>query len=188
MIILNTFKEVPDGTDILLNLLNKFKGLKREQIIIYFLQIDESCTRQRVNYMLNKLVDMKILTEHYDIISLADAEYSQNTIDAFWAALHLIDSKTEFGRAEFPSEIVLKNGHLIEEVIVMDKDSLEKLDYLSKRKIRKNQCKYNLLFTSGTIDDYDDELITDIPITLITMNFKSDGVPKLSYHEVSSCE
>lgn len=186
MILMKDFKEYPDGSDIVITLLQKFPALKREQIIIYFLQTDATFNRERVNKMLDTLIEMDELGEKDDIVKLSSTkDINKNIINSFWVLLHYLDKNTPFDQGSYPSEIIFKHDKELNEIIVMDDDSRLKMDYLSKRKHRKNECRYNFLFTSGTIDDFDDELFPDINVTLITLTPGKD-IPKLVYHEVES--
>jgi hypothetical protein len=180
------FKEYPDGSDILLSLLKKFPALKKEQIVIFFIQSDKTFNRERVIKLIEFLIEDGLLSSKGDIIKLSSTkEINENIINAFWVLLHYVNSKVEFDLGSYPSEIIFKSDDVLNEVIVMDDDSSMKMDYLSKRKHRKNKCKYNFLFTSGTIDDFDDELFPDVLLTLITMTAGKEA-PKLVYHEVEN--
>ena len=179
-------KEYPDGSDILLSLLQKFPALNKEQIIIYFIQTDKTFNRERVQKIIDFLVDDGTITEKGNIVKLSSTkETNENIINAFWVFLHYVNSNTPFDQGSYPSEIIFKNENELNEIIVMDDDSPMKMDYLSKRKHRKNRCRYNFLFTSGTIDEFDDELFSDVAVTLITMT-PGKNSPKLVYHEVDN--
>lgn len=186
MIRMRDFKEYPDGSDILLSLLQKFPALNKEQIIIYFIQTDKTFNRERVQKIIDFLIDDETLTANGNIIKLSSTkEVNENIINAFWVFLHYVNSNIPFDQGSYPSEIIFKNGNELNEVIVMDDDAPIKMDYLSKRKHRKNRCRYNFLFTSGAIDEFDDELFDDVSVTLITMT-PGKNAPKLVYHEVEN--
>lgn len=186
MILMREFKEYPDGSDILISLLQKFPALKKEQIAIFFIQKDKTFNRERVQKIINFLVEDGTLVAKNDIIKLSSTkEINENIINAFWVLLHYVNANIEFDLGSYPSEIIFKSENELNEIIIMDDDALMKMDYLSKRKHRKNKCRYNFLFTSGTIDEFDDELFNDVAITLITMTPGKD-LPKLVYHEVEN--
>lgn len=187
MILMKDFKEYPDGSDIFISLLQKFPALTKEQLAIFFLQTDATFNRERVESVIQTLEEMnEIDVVKNDVVKLSTTkDINENIINAFWVLLHYLDKKTVFDQGSYPSEIIFKSNDEMNEIIVMDNDSQLKMDYLSKRKHRKNKCRYNFLFTSGTIDDFDDELFPDINITLITM--MQDGeTPRLVYHEVDN--
>lgn len=186
MILMQELREYPDGSNVLLTLLQKFPALNKEQIIIYFMQTDTTFNRERVNSLIETLIEMDEIKEKDGIIKLASTkDINMNIIKAFWVLLHYLDKKTKFDQGSYPSEIIFKHGQEMNEIIIMDNDSQLKMDYLSKRKHRKNECRYNFLFVSGTIDDFDDELFSGINITLITFT-EGKGTPKLVYHEVEN--
>ena len=186
MFLMKELKEYPEGSDILLDLLDRFYALRREQIIIYFMQTDKTFNRNRVLQMLEALEEMELINEDSGLISLnKKGEVNEDTIKAFWAFLHYASSDTKFEAGRYPSEIVFTDDDSVHEIIAMnDDDSLEKMDFLSKRKPRNNACHYHFLFTSGTIDEFDDELFPDVDVTLITYLETEKEVPKLTYHEV----
>ena len=57
MIRMRDFKEYPDGSDILLSLLQKFPALNKAQIMIYFIQTDKTFNRERVQKIIDFLID-----------------------------------------------------------------------------------------------------------------------------------
>lgn len=179
------FKDYPEGSEKIKALLNKFDSLKKEQIIIFFLQTDKTFNRERVEELLKTLSDYGDIVIKNDVVKLKNKEVNESSIDAFWVFLHYANKNAEFDKADYPSEIVFNLDGEINEIIIMDDNALEKMDYLSKRKNRLNSCRYNFLFTSGTIDEFDDELF-DIPVTLITLTNDNKDIPKLRYHEVNN--
>lgn len=188
MILIDRYIKIPDDAELIVDLLNRFGALKEEQIVIYALQIDKCFNRNRVEKIIKTLLKKKIVERNGEVLSINDSDWDENFIDAFWVALQRINVNTHFAKAEYPSEIVLKNGNTIEEIIVMDDDSQAKISFLSKRKKGKIKEKYFLLFPSGTIDNYDDELIKNYSVTLVTMNSNGSDMPKISYHEVKNNE
>lgn len=185
MIIMKDFREYPDGSDILLSLLNKFSVLEEEQVSIFFTQTDKTFNRARVNNLVNTLIKMDVLRRDGEYLCLPEAEeIDVNTVNAFWVLLHYLNKNTKYDKAEYPSEIVFTSDDSVSEIVVMDDESLTKMDFLSKRKVRRNNCHYIFLFVSGTIDEFDDELFPDMEVTLVTIADGPKGIPKLTYHEV----
>ncbi len=186
MILMKEFKEYPDGSDILISLLQKFPALNKEQITIYFIQTDKTYNRERVQQIIKFLIEDGTLTENGNIVKLSTTkEINENIINAFWVLLHYVTANVPFDQGSYPSEIIFKSNDELNEIVVMDDDAPIKMDYLSKRKHRKNKCRYNFLFTSGAIDEFDDELFSDVAVTLITMT-PGKNSPKLTYHEVEN--
>ena len=158
----------------------------KEQIFIYFIQTDKTFNRERVEKMLETLIDRKDIVEKDGIIRLATVkDINENVIDAFWVFLHYADEDTPFNQGSYPSEIIFKKDDEVAEIVIMDDDAPIKMDYLSKRKYRKNKSRYIFAFTSGTIDEFDDELFPTVAVTLVTMSPGKD-TPKLVYHEVEN--
>ena len=191
MMMINPLREYPDGSDILFSLLKKFSVLKEEQILIFFTQFDKSFNKKRSQDLIDKLVSMgDILREKIEDCSYIkkddSADPDEYLIDAFWVFLHYADQNIRYDPGDYPAEIVFMKNKTVHEIIVMDDESEEKIDYLSKRKPRNSNCHYDFLFTSGTIDCFDDELLPADEVTLITADNLDAKTPKLLYHEIES--
>lgn len=180
-------KEYPDGTEILMNLLGIFPVLKRDQVEIYMMETDKTFNKERTKKLIGDLIEMNEIHEDKDgdLFIRIKKENRENLIKAFWVFLKFAAESFAFDIARYPAEIVFKHKDEISEIIVCDGDFLERLDFLSKRKKRKNKCHYYLLLQSNTIEDLDDDLYPDEPFTIITMSEeKNNEVPKLVYHEI----
>lgn len=180
-------KEYPDGTEILMNLLGIFPVLKRDQVEIYMMETDKTFNKERTKKLIGDLIEMNEIHEDKDgdLFIRIKKENRENLIKAFWVFLKFAAESSAFDIARYPAEIVFKHKDEISEIIVCDGDFLERLDFLSKRKKRKNKCHYYLLLQSNTIEDLDDDLYPDEPFTIITMSEeKNNEVPKLVYHEI----
>lgn len=180
-------KEYPDGTETLMNLLEIFSVLKRNQIEIYLMETDKTFNKERTKKLIDDLIEMDEIHEDEDqtLFIKTKKENRENLIKAFWVFLKFASESSAFDIARYPAEIVFKHKDEISEIIVCDGDFLDRLDFLSKRKKRKNKCHYYLLLQSNTIEDLDDDLYPDEPFTIITMSEeKNSKTPKLVYHEI----
>lgn len=179
----------PEGSEKLLSLLDEFKCLNKEQVVMFLMQTDETFNRKRCEVIINKLKKAGVITENNNYISRDNPEPDQKLIDAFWVLLHYVDGNSNVSRGRYPAEIVFEHDGVISEILVCNEDLLSKMDFLSKRYKRKNKVEYYILNNSETIDELDDELYPEEPFSIITVSGEDEnGIPKMMFHEVISSE
>lgn len=179
----------PEGSEKLLSLLDEFKCLNKEQIVMFLMQTDETFNRKRCEVIINKLKKAGVIIEKNNYISRDNSEPDQKLIDAFWVLLHYVDENSNVSRGCYPAEIVFEHDGVISEILVCNEDLLSKMDFLSKRYKRKNKVEYYILNNSETIDELDDELYPEEPFSIITVSGEDEkGIPKMMFHEVISSE
>lgn len=190
MEIIKTFKVLPDGSSRLLELLSVFNKLKKEQIIMFFLQIDPTFNRDRIENLLDEIKNLGEIEEDDNTIFLkssrANSKLYQDEIRAFWVLLHFLNKDTKFEQGRYPANIIFQNDDTISEIIVCKGDMITKMDYVSKRIERKNKTKLYFLETKDTIESLDDELFPDEPFSIITVtSVNAKGIPSMVFHNVS---
>ena len=179
----------PEGSEKLLSLLDEFKCLNKEQVVMFLMQTDETFNRKRCEVIINKLKKAGVIIEENNCISRDNSVPDQKLIDAFWVLLHYVDENSNVSRGRYPAEIVFEHDGVISEILVCDDDLLSKMDFLSKRYKRKNKIEYYILNNSETIDELDDELYPEEPFSIITVSGEDEnGIPKMMFHEVISSE
>lgn len=179
----------PEGSEKLLSLLDEFKCLNKEQVVMFLMQTDETFNRKRCEVIINKLKKAGVIIENDNFISRDNPEPDQKLIDAFWVLLHYVDENSNASRGRYPAEIVFEHDGVISEILVCNEDLLSKMDFLSKRYKRKNKVEYYILNNSETIDELDDELYPEDPFSIITVSGEDEkGIPKMMFHEVISSE
>ena len=179
----------PEGSEKLLSLLDEFKCLNKEQVVMFLMQTDETFNRKRCEVIINKLKKAEVIIEKNNYISRDNSEPDQKLIDAFWVLLHYVDENSNVSRGRYPAEIIFEHDGVISEILVCDDDLLSKMDFLSKRYKRKNKVEYYILNNSETIDELDDELYPEEPFSIITVSGEDEnGIPKMMFHEVISSE
>ena len=179
----------PEGSEKLLSLLDEFKCLNKEQIVMFLMQTDETFNRKRCEVIINKLKKAGVIIEKNNYISRDNSEPDQKLIDAFWVLLHYVDENSNASKGRYPAEIVFEHDGVISEILVCSEDLLSKMDFLSKRYKRKNKVEYYILNNSETIDELDDELYPEEPFSIITVSGEDEkGIPKMMFHEVISSE
>lgn len=179
----------PEGSEKLLSLLDEFKCLNKEQVVMFLMQTDETFNRKRCEVIINKLKKAGVIIEKNNYISRDNSEPDQKLIDAFWVLLHYVDENSNVSRGRYPAEIVFEHDGVISEILVCNEDLLSKMDFLSKRYKRKNKVEYYILNNSETIDELDDELYPEEPFSIITVSGEDEnGIPKMMFHEVISSE
>jgi hypothetical protein len=187
IMIYGNFIEYPDGTDLVVDLLKKFPSLTIRQVRIYLMQKDPLFNSKRTSALIRKLIDMNVISVDGNRLYVnGDNSKNDSLVSAFWVFLQFVDENTEFEPGMYPSEIVFQNDDIVSEIIVCKDDLLERLDFLSKRKKRKNKCSYYIVLEKDTIDDIDDSLLSEVPLTLVTMQAAENDIPKLLYHQVVS--
>lgn len=179
----------PEGSEKLLSLLDEFKCLNKEQIVMFLMQTDETFNRKRCEVIINKLKKAGVIIEKNNYISRDNSEPDQKLINAFWVLLHYVDENSNASKGRYPAEIVFEHDGVISEILVCSEDLLSKMDFLSKRYKRKNKVEYYILNNSETIDELDDELYPEEPFSIITVSGEDEnGIPKMMFHEVISSE
>ena len=179
----------PEGSEKLLSLLDEFKCLNKEQIVMFLMQTDETFNRKRCEVIINKLKKTGVIIENDNFISRDNSGPDQKLIDAFWVLLHYVDENSNVSKGRYPAEIIFEHNNIVSEIIVCDDDLLGKMDFLSKRYKRKNKVEYYILNNSETIDELDDELYPEEPFSIITVSGEDEnGIPKMMFHEVISSE
>lgn len=179
----------PEGSEKLLSLLDEFKCLNKEQVIMFLMQTDETFNRKRCEVIINKLKKAGVIIENDNFISRDNSEPDQKLIDAFWVLLHYVDENSNVSKGRYPAEIIFEHNNIVSEIIVCDDDLLSKMDFLSKRYKRKNKVEYYILNNSETIDELDDELYPEEPFSIITVSGEDENrIPKMMFHEVISSE
>lgn len=179
----------PEGSEKLLSLLDEFKCLNKEQVVMFLMQTDETFNRKRCEVIINKLKKAGVIIEKNNYISRDNSEPDQKLIDAFWVLLHYVDENSNVSRGRYPAEIVFEHDGVVSEILVCNEDLLSKMDFLSKRCKRKNKVEYYILNNSETIDELDDELYPEEPFSIITVSGEDEnGIPKMMFHEVISSE
>jgi len=179
----------PEGSEKLLSLLDEFKCLNKEQVVMFLMQTDETFNRKRCEVIINKLKKAGVIIEKNNYISRDNSEPDQKLIDAFWVLLHYVDENSNASKGRYPAEIVFEHDGVISEILVCSEDLLSKMDFLSKRCKRKNKVEYYILNNSETIDELDDELYPEEPFSIITVSGEDEnGIPKMMFHEVISSE
>ena len=179
----------PEGSEKLLSLLDEFKCLNKEQVVMFLMQTDETFNRKRCEVIINKLKKAGVIIEKNNYISRDNSEPDQKLIDAFWVLLHYVDENSNTSKGRYPAEIVFEHDGVISEILVCSEDLLSKMDFLSKRYKRKNKVEYYILNNSETIDELDDELYPEEPFSIITVSGEDEnGIPKMMFHEVISSE
>lgn len=177
----------PEGSEKLLSLLDEFKCLNKEQVVMFLMQTDETFNRKRCEVIINKLKKAGVIIEKNNYISRDNSEPDQKLIDAFWVLLHYVDENSNVSRGRYPAEIVFEHDGVVSEILVCNEDLLSKMDFLSKRCKRKNKVEYYILNNSETIDELDDELYPEAPFSIITVSGENEnGIPKMMFHEVIS--
>lgn len=179
----------PEGSEKLLSLLDEFKCLNKEQVVMFLMQTDETFNRKRCEVIINKLKKAGVIIENDNFISRDNSGPDQKLIDAFWVLLHYVDESSNVSKGRYPAEIIFEHNNIVSEIIVCDDDLLSKMDFLSKRHKRKNKVEYYILNNSETIDELDDELYPEEPFSIITVSGEDEnGIPKMMFHEVISSE
>lgn len=179
----------PEGSEKLLSLLDEFKCLNKEQVVMFLMQTDETFNRKRCELIINKLKKAGVITEKNRYISRDNSDPDKKLIDAFWVLLRYVDENSNVSKGRYPAEIIFEHNNIVSEIIVCDDDLLSKMDFLSKRYKRKNKVEYYILNNSETIDELDDELYPEEPFSIITVSGEDEnGIPKMMFHEVISSE
>ena len=182
-------KDYTEEAKKIIKLLEIFPVLLREQAKIFIMQYDETVNDLRAEKTIKELEDDGVIINEKGYLSLYKKKpLNESLVNAFWVFLNFVEANILYDEGRYPADIVFKNGNTISEVIVSDDDFMEKMDFLSKRKKRKNDCKYYILFTKDTIEEIDEAVYPDTSFTLITMQKGQGSIPKLVYHEVYSEE
>lgn len=185
--IFGNFIEYPDGTDLVVDLLRKFPSLTIRQVRIYLMQRDPLFNSKRTSALIRKLIDMDVLAMDGNRLFVnGDSTENDSLVTAFWVFLQFVDEHTKFEPGMYPAEIVFQNDDVVSEIIVCTDDLLERLDFLSKRRKRKNKSSYYIVLEKDTIDDIDDSLLSEVPLTVVTMQNGENDIPKLLYHQIVS--
>ena len=138
---------------------------------------------------MKKLLDMNVISISGNRLFMAGTdEKNDSLVTAFWVLLQFLDENTKFEPGMYPSEIVFQNDDVVSEIIVCSSDFIQRLDFLSKRKKYDTKCHYYIVLDNDTIDDIDDSLFTDVPLTIVTLTNEENDMPKLFYHKIVSSQ
>ena len=191
MIITNNFSSYPDGTEKVTELLDSIGLIKKDQIIIYIMETDDTYNRKRSSKLIDTLTRKGLIECKNGIIQYADKtndkfEKNDNVIDAFWVLLHYAKKEMKFCAARYPSDIVFFNDDVLSEVVVCTEENIkEKMGYLKAMQKPLCKCKYYFLLLEDTINELDDEYYPDVPFSIITVSgYTKEGSPKLVFHDV----
>lgn len=179
--------QCPEKSELIIDLLDLFQVLKREQIIIYLMQRDLTFNRERCEKMIEDLEKAGVLfITKDDCVSLdSEKKPNKNIIAAFWVLLRHLDTETEFDLGRYPAEIVFKDDK-VNEIVVCREDMEEKMDFLSKRIKRKNLSHIYFLMLSNVIEEINDDFFPDVPFDIITVEKGKGKEPRLMYHNIYS--
>ena len=191
MIITNNFNRYPEGSEKVMELLDCLGALKKEQIVLYFMETDETYNRKRINKLLHSLLQLGLIKERDGIIEYADEQNNQfekdeTIIDAFWVVLYYAKDGLVFCAARYPASIVfMHDGTLCEVVVCTNDDIKKKMGFVREEKNPKIECKYYFLLLDDTINELDDSLYPECAFSIITVSgYSKAGVPRLIFHDV----